>query len=382
MTNAARPRAVRAAARIGGTSTGNRATLFDDGEALFEEKADAIRNARERVWIETFLFTPDKTGRAALELASDAARRGCDVILLFDQMGGHITNLGFYRPVEEAGGRVAIFNPLPLWRRYGRRLGSLLKHRDHRKIVIADDVGFCGGHNFSQSYMGPPPHSFYDMTVKLEGPCVRDLASVFLDSFGAATGETRPLPPTPEPVADGVRAQVLALDGTRGIDELPRGYRQLLQGAREEAVLIFAYFLPDRVLCEPLIAAAERGVRVTLLSAGDTDLPMVRLARRRTFDDLLAAGVRIFHLQEPELHAKAMVVDGEACMIGSFDVNQLQRRNTAEVGVILHDEGLARGILEGFRRCLPRSREITVEDRDERGAFARAAEWVAYRLIR
>ncbi|HEV2130446.1 MAG TPA: hypothetical protein VGR27_05065, partial [Longimicrobiaceae bacterium] len=72
-------------------------TLFDDGEALFEEKADAIRNARERVWIETFLFTRDKTGPATLDLLADAARRGCDDVLLFDQIGSHATNLGFYR---------------------------------------------------------------------------------------------------------------------------------------------------------------------------------------------------------------------------------------------------------------------------------------------
>jgi cardiolipin synthase A/B len=151
-------------------TVGNRVRLFDDGTLLFQEKSDAIRSARERVWIETFLFTPDDTGRATLRLLCDAAQRGCDVVLLFDQAGSHVTNFGFYRPLVDAGGVVAIFNPLPPWRRYGRRIGSYFKHRDHRKKAVMDDVAFCGGHNFSQSYMGPPPHRFYDMTVKLQGP--------------------------------------------------------------------------------------------------------------------------------------------------------------------------------------------------------------------
>jgi cardiolipin synthase A/B len=365
-----------------GTTDGNRAELFDDGEALFEAKAEAIRAARERVWVETFLFTPDETGRAILGLLRDAAGRGCDVVLLYDHAGGHVTNFGFFRPVEEAGGRVGIFNPLPPWRSYGRRLGSILKHRDHRKIVIADGVGFCGGHNVTTEYMGPPPHGFYDMSVRLEGPCVRDLASVFLDSFRAVTGELRPLPSTPPPIDGGVPARALAHDGTREVNEIVPALRAALDGAREEVLLVFAYFQPDRVLAARLIAAAERGVRVTLLTTGKTDLPPVRLARQHTYDRLLEAGLRIFHLEEPKLHAKAMVVDRELCMVGTFDVNQLQRRNTAEVAVMLKDRNLAERIIQGFRSCLPRSREVTLADRKNRSGFARLAERVAYRLIR
>ncbi len=373
---------VHAARAPGGVSDGNRATLFDDGEALFEEKAEAVRNARERVWIETFLFTPDKTGQATLELTSEAARRGCDVVLLFDQLGSHVTSLGFHKPLVEAGGRVAIFNPLPLWRRYGRRLGSFLQYRDHRKVVIVDDVGFTGGHNFSRAYMGPPPHHFYDMSVKLEGPCVRDLASVFLDGFRAATGETRPLPARSAPLPDGVRAQVHAFDAQRGPDDLVRAYQQALDSSREDALLIFGYFVPDEPLRAPLIAAAERGVRVRLLAAGATDFPFIRWAGQHTFDRLLAAGIRIWQLQEPNLHAKSLVVDGELCMIGSFDVNKYERRNYAEVAVTVHDTALARRIEEGFCSCLERSQEITPADRKQRSLITRAVEWASYRMMR
>jgi cardiolipin synthase A/B len=363
-------------------STGNGATLYDDGEELFEEMKLAIRAATRRVWIETFLLTPDETGRTAIELAADAARRGCDVILLFDQGGSHVTNLGFFRPVEDAGGRVGIFNALPPWRRWGRRLGSMLKHRDHRKILIADDVAFCGGHNLSGSYLGPPPHHFYDISVKLRGPAVRDLAGVLLGSFGVATGETRPLPAAPEPLPGGVPARALALDGTRGIRELIHAYTDLLHGAREEALLMFAYFLPDETLLAPILAAARRGVRVTLLTAGDTDLPIVRIAGQHTYDRLLAAGVRIHQMREPSLHAKTMLVDGEQCLVGSFDVNLIQRRNTAEVAVLVVDAGLGRSLRASFESCLARSDEVTAESRRGRTRIARAVERLAYRLAR
>jgi cardiolipin synthase A/B len=132
-------------------TTGNRVTLFDDGDALSRETLDRIQSAERRVWVETFLFMPDETGRSVIQAMSDAARRGCDVILHFDQAGSPVTSLKAYDPIVEAGGQVAIFNPLRPWRRFGRRLGSFIRDRNHRKTVVVDNVGFSGGHNFSKS---------------------------------------------------------------------------------------------------------------------------------------------------------------------------------------------------------------------------------------
>ncbi len=285
---------------------GNRATLFDDGDELYRETLTRIRSAQRRVWVETFLFTPDETGRSILEAMSDAARRGCDVILQFDQLGSHVTNLGAYRGLEDAGGRVAIFNPLPPWRRFGRRFGSWFRNRNHRKIVVIDEVGYCGGHNFSQSYLGPPPQKYYDMTARLEGPAVRELARLFLDSFEQATGETRPLFGGPDPLEGGVPVRVAGLDALRGDRGVMQEYARLLDEARERALLLMAYFVPDGPLLEPLLAAARRGIEIDLRTTGATDFPPVRWAGQHRYQPLLDAGIRIHELQEPMLHAKAM----------------------------------------------------------------------------
>jgi cardiolipin synthase A/B len=366
----------------GSTALGNRAILFDDGDALYQETLTRIRSAERRVWVETFLFTPDETGRSILEAMAGAARRGCDVILQFDQLGSHVTNLGAYRPLEEAGGRVAIFNPLGPWRRLGRRLGRWLRYRDHRKVVIIDDVGYCGGHNFSQSYLGPPPQKYYDMTARLEGPAVRELARLFLDSFRHATGETRPVPGDQDRRADGVPVRVAGLDAGRGDRALVREYTRLLDGANERVFLLMAYFIPDAPLLTPLLAAARRGVRIDVVTTGSTDIPVARWAGQHRYELLLQAGIRIHELQEPMLHAKAMAVDGFRCMVGSFDVNTLERRNTMEAAVIVEDRGLADDIEAGFRKCLGRSRTIDADEWAGRARIRRVGEWLAYRTIR
>jgi cardiolipin synthase A/B len=363
---------------------GNAVVMIDDGERLFEEKAAAIREARERVWIETFLFTPDETGRETLRLLCDAARRGCDVVLMFDQAGSHITNFGFYRKLEEAGGQVVIFNPLPLWRRYGRRIGSFFKHRNHRKTAVMDGVAFCGGHNFSQSYMGPGPQHFYDITVRLEGPCVSDVGALFLESMRQATGEqTRAIsrPPYPAEVG-GAQVRISAFDAHLGVKDLVRDYQEMVASAREQLTLIMGYFVPDDILIAPLIAAAERGVDVRVLTAGKSDLPFTRWAGQHRYDELLAAGVRIFQLQEPHLHAKCMVVDGRWSIVGSFDVNTFERRNTREAAVVIDDRAIAADLCRAFASCMGRSREVTPDSREQRLKVKRALEWVSYRAMR
>jgi cardiolipin synthase A/B len=335
----------------------NRLAFFDDGEALFEAKKSAIRSAQKRVWIETFMILPDRTGRETIQLLAEAADRGVDVVLLFDQAGSHLTNLGFFRPVEEAGGQVFIFNPLPPWRRWGRRTGPWIRYRDHRKVMVADDTGFCGGHNFTSAYMGEPPHGYYDMSVRIDGPAVKELGRAFVDSVEKAGGGRRPLPDPPA-VPGGTAVDIVRQDARQGERGVVETFRAVLDGATRSVQMVMAYFVPDRRLCDPILEAAARGVDVQIMTIGATDFPFVRWAGETAYGDLLRAGVRIFRLTEPKLHAKALVADGATCMVGSFDVNTFERRDTADIAAVATDPALGGAIGDAFRRALPSCREI------------------------
>jgi phosphatidylserine/phosphatidylglycerophosphate/cardiolipin synthase-like enzyme len=70
-----------------------------------------------------------------------------------------------------------------------------------------------------------------------------------------------------------------------------------------------------------LIAAAARGVRVRLLLAGVTDVPLARLATRRLHHRLLTAGVAIHEWRASVLHAKLAAIDDAVLLIGSFNLD-------------------------------------------------------------
>ena len=128
-------------------SEGNRVDLHIDGDEAFRAMWRAIRAARRRVWLETYFLAADGVGRHTLTLLARAARRGCDVCVTVDAVGSLGLPDEALGELRKAGGRVLRYNP-PFLVRLPPQV------RDHRKLLIADDVAFLGGRNFGDDYAG------------------------------------------------------------------------------------------------------------------------------------------------------------------------------------------------------------------------------------
>ncbi|MFQ5569562.1 MAG: phosphatidylserine/phosphatidylglycerophosphate/cardiolipin synthase family protein [Rhodothermales bacterium] len=366
---------------VGGGSQGNRLTLYVDGDESFQVAYEAICRAQQRVWLEMYILEPDAVGRMAIDALADAARRGCDVILLFDRFGSPRLRARHAAPIWKAGGRVALYNPFLPWRKMGRKIAPF-SHRDHRKILIVDDVGFCGGRNISVEYGGPGPERFYDLTVRLEGPCVRDLATVFRDSLYRATRKVPPLPPASPPFPDGIFVDVLELSARTHERDLDRAIYRMIDQTRRHCYISTPYFIPPAWLRHALIKAGHRGVDVRVLTAGASDVPHARTAGRHVYGGLLAGGGRIYEMQHPILHAKYLTIDGRHSIIGSYNVDQYGGKHNLEVGVATRDPSLARMLEAEFFSNLDHSVEITPAAWKARPWATRLLQWFLFQLSR
>lgn len=366
---------------VGGTSDGNRLTLITDGDEAFRIAYEAIQQARERVWLESYIVEPDEVGRPAIAALADAAQRGCDVVLLFDRWGSPRLGRKHAAPILEAGGRVAMFNPVLPWQKLGRKVASVL-HRDHRKILIADDVGFCGGRNISVDYGGAGAERFFDESVRLEGPCVRDLAHVFADSFYDATGTTLALPPAPAPHPGGVPVAVLGLNTRQQEVDLDREIHRLLRRTRRSCYVMTPYFIPPRWFTEALIEVARQGADVRILTAGRSDVPAARVAGRHLYGDLLRAGIRIFEHRHPILHAKHLTLDDTVGIAGSYNVDRYGEKHNLEVGVIAPDPAFAAQLNQTFFDRLAHAEEVTLTAWRRRTLPERAVQWGLFQLAK
>jgi cardiolipin synthase A/B len=380
-TSAENPPAAAPESRPPAYSTrGNRLELLIDGSDAREAMIEAIAAARERVWLETFIFLPDDAGKPILEALEAAARRGVEVILLIDNGGGIFAPKRKFSALEEAGGKLLLYNPLPPWRGMGRRVATF-RHRDHRKILIADEVGFCGGHNISHKYLTSRADAYYDLTLRIEGPAVRELGEVFFQTLGQVKpGAAGPLP-APEPIATGVPASVYMLDSMNRVYSAVDAMRELLRSSRGRVYLMMAYFFPSRWLIEELKAASRRGVDVRIMLIGKTDMPFVRSAARHLHAELLLGGVRLFELWEEKLHAKMVVSDGAHILLGTFDHNRFSARHSLEVMLAAQDPVLGDQLERTFLANAARCREMTLDDWQNRGWLKKQLNRMWYLIL-
>jgi hypothetical protein len=95
-------------------------------------------------------------------------------------------------------------------------------------------------------------------------------------------------------------------------------YLLSIASARSHLRIAAAYFVPDDLSMETLIAARRRGVRVEVILPGTkSDTEITRKASRSRWGDLLRAGVLIHEYQPTMFHCKVMIVDDVWVSVGS-----------------------------------------------------------------
>jgi cardiolipin synthase len=382
--------------------------LLVDGAEAFRVMMQAIDVAREEVLLETYILRDDTLGTSVQQALVRAAVRGVRVCVLADAVGSIGTDDDFWRGLTDSGVTVRLFHRV--WQHPLEML-----RRDHRKLLVCDRaLAFTGGMNVGTEYGSSILHhegAWRDTFVQVEGSVARELAAVFAEGWDRARGPALPgleyvswaeldttpslqlrvRPPAfPLPFAlpHAVQRQLgRRRDRRRGrlvrrvietatpddravlvLDPRPgRGQREmlgviaaLLGGARERLWITTPYFAPPTRALSLLTAAARRGVDVRLLlPSARTDVPIVRHAAHGAYATLLAAGVRVFEYERATLHAKTMVVDGYASLIGSSNLDFRSFWLNAECNVLVLDGACGAAMDDTFQQDLTTSREIT-----------------------
>jgi cardiolipin synthase len=357
---------------------GKRLLVYPDGELATRGMLEAIGEAREEVLLEAYIFTDDSTGKRFAEAVVAARHRGVRVCVLADAVGSFSTADAFGRQMQAEGVEVHLFH---------RLFPDLWWHafRDHRKILVVDRrTGFTGGMNIADEYSSfslrkkrIAPGAMRDTHVRIDGPIAWDLAVVFAEGWERAGGSTLPVTAPPAAQPGGVLALVLDSRPGRGHVETASALSALVAGARQSVWLTNAYFAPGHVAVSVLSRAAARGIDVRLLLPGKTDVPLVRHAGHGWYSRLLRKGVRIFEYQKALLHAKTMVVDRYASVVGSSNLDFRSFQFNAECNVVTLDAGVGETLARAYENDLADAVEVTREDWRRRTRLHRVGDRLA-----
>jgi cardiolipin synthase len=363
---------------LGAVVQGNRVEILENGH-FFDVLIDDIDGARHSVHFETFLWKDGVLAQRLADAFCRRARAGVKVRLMLDANGSRGIGDRVERQLEDAGCKLSYFHRTRI-----RHIG-VFNNRTHRKIAIIDGrVAFAGGHCIVDSWLGDAQDKqhFADVSIRLHGPIVGHLQSVFSENWVGHTGEMfvgDGVFPALQPEGS-VPMHVASLKPEGSAPAVKILHHALICFANRRLWIQNPYFIPEPEAVKAFAQAVKRGVdvRVMMPSTGGSDNPMVQHAGHFVFEKLLRAGVRLFEYPHTLLHQKVIVVDSIWSSVGSCNFDDRSFEINDEVTLGMLDADIARQLEAIFEKYAPQCREITLDDWNRRGLKHRVIERLAY----
>jgi len=370
-------------------TAGNSVALLRSGAEYFPALIDAIARAEREIWLESYIYADDETGRAVADALIGAAQRGVSVRVLVDGWGArHYLTRPLEQRLVEGGVDLLKYRPeVHPWHFRSHRMRRL-----HRKLCQVDNrVAFVGGINVIDD-MNTPGHTppRVDFAVRVRGPMLVPIIQTMqrvwaIVEIAQLRSSDVPLFPDEEPAesAGTQTAKFTIRDNLRHRRDIERAYLAGLRTARSEILIATAYFFPGVRFRRALTSAAARGVRVTLLLQARVEYRLLHYASRALYGQLLTAGVAIEEYHRSFLHAKVAVIDSRWATVGSSNIDPYSFLMSREANVFVRDPVFAGELGVELRAMMASgSRPVPPEDWANRSRFTKAVTWVAYGIVR
>jgi len=373
--------------------SGNQIVLLQSGTEFFPQLCADIDAARHSIYLETYIFSADQTGRMVADALQRAATRGVSVRLLLDGFGSSELPQQWVDDLTTAEVQVRWFrreiSPFTLRRNRHRRL-----RRMHRKMAVMDaKVAFVGGINIINDIPRHANLSFpqLDYAVRVKGliageinATMRHLWSVVSWASLRRRGKSiRRLVRKAQRPSTSPDITLVLRDNVRHRRDIEREYLNAIDASEKEIIIANAYFLPGNTFRQSLIKAAGRGVRVVLLLQGRVEYWIQHYATHALYDELLNAGVEIYEYQASYLHAKVAVVDGIWATVGSSNIDPYSLLLAREANLMVQHTGFAEDLRRSLFAAIDKD-AVRVGDKYEltRNWLDRLFSGISYMIVR
>ena len=352
-------------------TVGNHLDILHNGDEAMPRMLEAIRGARQSITLASYIFEATGIGAEFVTELSNAVKRGVQVRVMVDDAGTRYSWPPVMEALTKAGVTARRFMPTRMILRL-----ITMNLRNHRKILVVDgQTAFTGGMNIREGNMvaRKPKHAVHDLHFAVTGPCVAQIQRVFAEDWAFCTSENLEGPLWfPELVATGSTNAIGIVDGPdEDMEVMPAAFFAALNAAREEVKIITPYFLPNPVLMAALRLCAVRGVKVTILTPGENNIPFVGWASQTLYPELLSVGCRIFESAPPFDHSKIFLIDGAWSFLGSTNWDPRSLRLNFEFNLACHDAEHCQRLAAEMDAKMSHSREITCEMLEAAPAFQR-----------
>lgn len=361
-------------------SQDNHVDIITDGKVKFSTLFEEIRRAKHHIHVQYYIMKNDAICKELYTLLIKKAKEGVIVRLLGDHIGCRHMSDRTIKALKQSGVQLAQFFPSRF-----KLINAKANYRNHRKIVVIDgNVGFIGGFNVGDEYLGLNRKFGYwrDTHLRISGSAVIGLQLRFLldwraashDSFDISAHYFRDVYER----SDGKIGMQIVSSGPDNINEqVKQGYIKMIASAKRTIVIQTPYFIPDDAIMESLKIAAVSGVDVRIMIPNKPDHMFVYWATYSYIGELIQYGVRAYTYENGFLHTKMIAVDSEISSIGTCNFDIRSFKLNFEVNAFIYDQHATKRLEDTFYKDVPLCKEITKEIYKNRSQIIKTKETIS-----
>lgn len=274
---------------------------------FLDQLVEEIDTAKQKVWVEIYIFTEKRLRDALLR----AHARWVDVRVLLENnpyMTPYINDKHY-----------GVFEKNKISVRWSDPLNYSL---NHSKILFIDWYVYVATGNFSYSAFSKNR----DFFIKISDPELsQSLSEIFLADFSHTLYNTS--------------SPAIVLSPYNSRQKL----ESLVQSAEKSLDIYFPY-IADTGLYDILLNQVQSWVQTRIIFWKNVENDNPELVEK-----LKKAGAKIFFLEKPVLHAKAILVDSDILYVGSINFSRFSMDENREVGLLLRDPKTIEDFLQIFK---------------------------------
>ncbi|WP_227939381.1 cardiolipin synthase [Alkalihalobacillus deserti] len=350
--------------------------ILKNGNETFHSIKDAIGKAENYIHLEYYTFRSDQTGQEIIDLLCEKAKDGVEIRLIFDAMGSISLSMKAKYQMKKAGIEVRSFLPVK-----NGFYNQKLNFRNHRKIIIVDgEVGFVGGLNVGDEYLGRSPQFEFwrDTHLIIKGEVIKTLQDIFVVDWAFVSGET---------LLDQKYFDTSFVEGNLGgIQILPSGpdspidgimgdlYYELLTSSKKSILIATPYFIPNKAIRTALSMAGSKGIDIKILVPEKSDGFLTKYATSSYFSEMLDYDIEVYMYKKGFLHEKVIIIDEQFASVGTANFDLRSLHLNFEVNAFLFETESVTDLVDHYKEDLLDSSRLDSSYYKERGLALRTKE--------
>ncbi|WP_406540851.1 cardiolipin synthase [Clostridium ljungdahlii] len=366
--------------------TNNSINIFKSGVEKFKYLKRELLNAKHHIHMEYYIIKSDEIGNEIKDILIKKCLSGVDVRLILDRVGCIGLDKKYISDLKSAGVNVVQYSYFlaPIL----KYINTQINYRNHRKIVVIDGkVGFVGGINIGNEYIGKSKYGYWrDTHIMVKGDFVLGLQAVFVDDFVTIKSANKEYffydgnfkEIFPEISSGRNSNKIMQLVKSGPDSEFPaieQAILKMISMAKDHIYITTPYFIPTESILNALKIASLSGIDVRILFPGRYDHILVYYASRTYLADLAKSDVKVyFYNKNCFIHSKTTSIDGKICTIGTANMDIRSYQLNYEINAMIYDEDTTMELEDLFFHDLKNSKIASSKYFDNLSLFTKSFE--------